>query len=333
MNEDRILEMFFEKARWQYAIEKGLFKDMNKAVMYQLTTPEARLAMYQRIKSGNYKIMPPHTAKIPKDNGDFRTVYVNEAVDRILLSIANDLLFELMPEMVHPRCTSYQKGIGCGRVVQDVSRIIYSAEGKIIGWKGDFSKYFDSVPIRFIDWAFDKVEEKYGKSALIDVIRDYYHTDIYFDEDNNLCEKYQSLKQGCSVAAWLADVILYHLDNKNVMLDWWEENMFDDGSYAFSGNTYLGFIAGVPVMATVKSNVVELKCIPQPYRSTDKLDDFGNAVIRNLTEDECHLTTYMVPAYKQYIDDEREGDSKLLISFSIYEDEATISFHWNVPKD
>ena len=24
------------------------------------------------------------------------------------------------------------------------------------------------------------------------------------------------------------------LDNKNVMLDWWEENMFDDGSYAFS---------------------------------------------------------------------------------------------------
>lgn len=82
MNEDRILSMFFEKARWQYAIEKGLFKDMNKAVMYQMTTPEARLAMYQRIKSGNYKIMPPHTAKIPKDNGDFRTVYVNEPVDK-----------------------------------------------------------------------------------------------------------------------------------------------------------------------------------------------------------------------------------------------------------
>ena len=228
MNEDRILEMFFEKARWQYAIEKGLFKDMNKAVMYQLTTPEARLAMYQRIKSGNYKIMPPHTAKIPKDNGDFRTVYVNEPVDRILLSIANDLLFELMPEMVHPRCTSYQKGIGCGRVVQDVSRIIYSAEGKIIGWKGDFSKYFDSVPIRFIDWAFDKVEEKHGKSALIDVIRDYYHTDIYFDEDNNLCEKYQSLKQGCSVAAWLADVILYHLDDKLSKLNGYYVRYSDD---------------------------------------------------------------------------------------------------------
>lgn len=123
------------------------------------------------------------------------------------------------------------------------------------------------------------------------------------------------------------------LDNKNVMLDWWEENMFDDGSYAFSGNTYLGFIAGVPVMATIKCNIVKIKCIPQPCMDTDRFDDFGNAVIKNLTEDECHLTTYMIPAYKQYIDDEREGDAKLLISFSIYEDEATISFHWNVPKD
>ena len=123
------------------------------------------------------------------------------------------------------------------------------------------------------------------------------------------------------------------LDNKNVMLDWWEENMFDDGSYAFSGNTYLGFIAGVPVMATIKCNIVKIKFIPQPCMDTDRFDDFGNAVIKNLTEDECHLTTYMVPAYKQYIDDEREGDAKLLISFSIYEDEATISFHWNVPKD
>ena len=122
------------------------------------------------------------------------------------------------------------------------------------------------------------------------------------------------------------------LDNKNVMLDWWEENMFDDGSYALSGNTYLGFIEGVPVIATIKDNIVNIKCIPQQFRSTDKLDDFGNAVIKNLTEDECNLITSMIPAYKQYIDDEREG-SKLVISMNIYDDEATISFHWNVLKD
>lgn len=123
------------------------------------------------------------------------------------------------------------------------------------------------------------------------------------------------------------------LDNKNVMLDWWEENMFDDGSYSFSGNTYLGFIAGVPVMATIKDNFVELKCIPQPFRSMDKLNDFGNAVIRNITGDDCHLPTAVISEHKQYIDDEREEDMKLIVTFSIYNGEAIISFHWNVPKD
>ena len=228
MKEDKILSMFFETERWQYAINKGFDKDINKATLHQLTTPEARLAMYQRIKDGKYKIMPPHTAKIPKDNGDFRTVYVNEPCDRVLLSIANDLLFELMPEMVHPRCKSYQKGIGCGRVVQEVSRKICSANGNVIGWKSDLSKYFDSVPIEFIDLAFDKVEEKHGKSALIDVIRDYYHTDLYFDTDGNLSNSYQSLKQGCSVAAWLADVVLYHIDEQLSSLDGYYIRYSDD---------------------------------------------------------------------------------------------------------
>lgn len=109
MKEDKILDMFFEPERWQYAIAKGVDKDINKATLYQLTTPEARSLMYQRMRDGQYKIMPPHTAEIPKDNGDFRTVYVNEPCDRIVLSIANDLFFELMPEMLHPRCKSYQK--------------------------------------------------------------------------------------------------------------------------------------------------------------------------------------------------------------------------------
>lgn len=229
--------MFFEPERWKYAIAKGIDKkDMRKDQMYQLTKPEVRVEIYRRIRDGKYKIAPPHTAKIPKDNGDFRTVYVNEPVDRVVLSIANDLLFELMPEMTHPRCTSYQKGLGCGRVVQEVSRKICSTEGEIQGWKSDLSKYFDSVPIEYVDWAFDKVEEKHGKSALIDVIRDYYHTDLYFDEDNSLGEKYQSLKQGCSVAAWLADVILYHIDEKLANLDGYYVRYSDD--MLFVGKDY-----------------------------------------------------------------------------------------------
>lgn len=211
---DILLEKFFELSRWEYAIEKGIGKDINRRDLYQLTKPEMRAKMYQAIKNGMYEIAPPHTAQIPKDNGDFRTVYINEPMDRILLSIANDLLFELTSDMIHNSCKSYQKGIGCGKVVQEVSKTICNTEGDIIGWKSDLSKYFDSVPIKYIDGAFDMVEEKFGHSVLIDVLRKYYHSDFYFDSHGNLLKLYQSLKQGCAVASWLADVLLYSIDEK-----------------------------------------------------------------------------------------------------------------------
>lgn len=159
---DIILEKFFEMPRWEYAIDKGVGKDISRRDLCQLAKPEIRARMYQAIKDGKYEIAPPHTAQIPKDNGEFRTVYVNEPMDRILLSIANDLLFELTPEMIHSRCKSYQKGTGCGKIVQEVSKEICETKGEIIGWKSDLSKYFDSVPIRFIDGAFDMVEQNMG---------------------------------------------------------------------------------------------------------------------------------------------------------------------------
>lgn len=217
--EDKILQKFFEHGRWTYAIEKGIEKGIDKADLYQLTKPEVRVKMCEAIRRGEYEIAPPHTAQIPKDNGEFRTVYVNEPIDRVFLSIANDLLFELMPEMVHPRCRSYQKGIGCGEIVKEISRKICETQGEEIGWKSDFSKYFDSVPIRFIDEAFNAVEAKCGRSTIIDVLRKYYHSDWYFDTDGQLKNAYQSLKQGCSVASWLADVVMYSLDERLSALD------------------------------------------------------------------------------------------------------------------
>lgn len=237
MKEDYLLKEFFSFSRWQYAIDKGVGKDIDKAVLYQLCKPEVRASMYQRIKDGKYEIAPPHTALIPKDTpGEFRTVYVNEPADRILLSICNDMLFEFMPEMVSERCKSYQKGIGCGRVVQEVSRTIVATEGEFTGFKSDLSKYFDSVPIRYIDGAFDKVEEKYGHSALIDVLRKYYHSDLYFTPEGELDHKYQSLKQGCSVASWLADVIIRHIDDKLSALDGYYVRYSDD--MIFVGKDY-----------------------------------------------------------------------------------------------
>lgn len=209
---DVLLQKFFEIKRWTDAIQTGVEKDIDKSLLRYLSTPEARIELYHQIRDGEYIISPPHEAKIPKDDGTFRTVYVNEGIDRIILSIVNDMLFELYPELIHPCCTSYQKGIGCGKVVQKVSKTIQNLTEPIIGVKMDLSKYFDSVPIEYIDRVFDYVENKFGKSQLISVVRTYYHTNTVIDMDKNLIEKYSSLRQGCAVAAFLADAVLFDID-------------------------------------------------------------------------------------------------------------------------
>lgn len=259
--------MFFAHDRWARAIEKGVGKDIRKDQLIRLCSEDTRLAMAKAMREGRYMIAPPHTAQIPKDNGDFRTVYVNEPMDRVVLSIANDLLFELIPQMVHPSCKSYQTGIGCGKVVREASkRIAEAADGEVIGWKSDLSKYFDSVPLRYVDAMFDRVEEEHGKSALIDVLRKYYHSDLYFDENNELQSKYQSLKQGCAVASWLADVLLYDLDEELSAMDGYYVRYSDD--MLFVGKDYERAMA----VLVDRLSAMEMKLNPKKveYLSPDR---------------------------------------------------------------
>lgn len=213
--EDYILKKLFEPERWEEAIEKGVEKDIQRAELIRLCDPDYRVMIMQRIASGTYKIAPPHAALIPKETpGEFREVMINEPMDRVLLRIIEGMLFELTSERIHKNCVSYLKGIGCGRIVNEIKDEIEHSETEEIGFKSDLSKYFDSVPIEYIDGAFNYVEFLYGKSSVIDLLRDYYHNDMYFDEDGKIQYMYKSLKQGCAVAAWLADVILYDLDEK-----------------------------------------------------------------------------------------------------------------------
>ena len=229
--QDILLQKFFEMKRWEQALKTGVDKHIDKGELRKLCSPGARIALYNAITTDNYEIAPPHQVQIPKDNGDMSIVYVNENVDRIFLSIANNLFFEMFPEFIHPSCKSYQSGIGCGKIVQQVSKEMVKVNSMEVGFKADLTKYFDSVPIRYIDEIFDRMEKKVGKSKIIDVVRKYYHTDLCFDFNGNLIEHYQSLKQGCSVASFLADAVLYHLDDTVSMLSGYYVRYSDDLLY------------------------------------------------------------------------------------------------------
>ena len=210
---DILLQKFFEKERWEQALETGVDKHIDKGELRALTKPEVRVALYKAIVNNNYEIAPPHQAAIPKDNGDTRIVYVNENVDRIFLSIVNNLFFEIFPEFIHPACKSYTKGKSCGKIVQEVSRQVINTKGNEVGLKADLTKYFDRVPIRYIDDIFNRMENKIGKSKILDIVRKYYQTDLCFDINGDLIEHYQSLKQGCATASYLANAVLYPIDD------------------------------------------------------------------------------------------------------------------------
>lgn len=255
---DLLLKEFFSKNRWEQALETGVDKHIDKGELRKLCRPEVRVALYKAITNDNYEIAPPHQAAIPKDNGDMRIVYVNENIDRIFLSIANNLFFDMFPEFVHSSCKSYQTGIGCGKVVQEVSRQMVKSKERQVGFKADLTKYFDTVPIKYIDEIFDRMENKVGKSKIIEVIRKYYHTDLCFDINGDLIEKYQSLKQGCSVASFLADAVLYHLDNTINMLPGYYVRYSDDLLYI--GNEW------ATAFQTVKSILSDMEMTLNPKK-------------------------------------------------------------------
>lgn len=325
--EDKILRMFFDLNRWVRAIDKGVDKDIRKDQLIRLTDEHTRLAMAEAMMQGKYEISPPHTAQIPKDNGEFRTVYVNEPIDRVLLSIANDLLFDLMPEMIHPACKSYQTGIGCGRVVTEVShRIVDAANGGYLGWKSDLSKYFDSVPIEFINRMFDKVEAKHGHSALVDVLRKYYHCDLYFDQNNELHSQYQSLKQGCAVASWLANVLLYDLDAELSRMNGYYVRYSDD--MLFIGEDY------EKAMSVLEQRLEEMSMRLNPkkveYLTADKWFKFLGFSIRGrmISLSSSRIKTFQKEIERRTIDKRSTTLNKAVNSVNRYLYKGNGEFSW-----
>ena len=59
---------------------------------------------------------------------------------------------------------------------------------------------------------FDDIEQQFGPSSILDLVREYYHDDTLLDLDRNEIHKYTSLRQGCAIAAFLADAVLCDID-------------------------------------------------------------------------------------------------------------------------
>ena len=219
MYSDLLIEMF-KTERWQAIIKHAEEKNLDRKLIQDLCKPSERQKLFELIASDEYTVFPPRVSLIPKDSpGEYREVYINTDRDRIVLCLINDCLCDMFADMIHPQCKSYQKGIGTQKVVKEISQKIVEMDKdgiNKIGYKSDFSKYFDTVNIEVIDGVFDLIEKRLGfdkgTEPVMNLLRRYYHQDIYFDNHGVLKHRYQALKQGCSVASFLANVCLRDLD-------------------------------------------------------------------------------------------------------------------------
>ena len=215
---NRLLEKMFEIERWEALINKAELKGIDKGELRHLCNPEIRAALYLAIINEQIEFAPAHMAQIPKDTpGEFRTVFIGENIDRVLQSLINDCLFELFPDMVHHSCRSYQKGLGTGKTVKDLSHILKTQTNIIVGVKSDFHKYFDTVKLDVIMNVFDILEKRLGyekgTEPVMNLLRKSWNNNWVFDLDGNLIEMWCGIRQGNAIASFLANVILYELDD------------------------------------------------------------------------------------------------------------------------
>ena len=235
--QDRILEsIFLDTHLWEEVLEHGCEKGIPMAVLQYIQSPIGRSEMCEKIENGEYVIAPPHAGYKAKEDGGERTFFINEPSDRLLLNAIYKWLSRNEKQMVHPACQSYQEGIGVGKIVKrlshDIVKYSYGEAGRIAGCKFDIHRYFESVDKTHIHNALDLVEKQHGASAVIDLLRAYYDNDSYYDSrKKEWVEQHQGIKQGCAVSAWLANVILYPLDERLSQLEGFYIRYSDDIIY------------------------------------------------------------------------------------------------------
>ena len=229
-SKSELFRLFCEPERWSEAIERCIEKEMERALLNRFLQPEYRLSLIMKIASGQYQLSPPHSADIPKDEpGEYRTVYVCEPLDRLVLSVLYSAIMDcgLFKDMIHPACRSYLKGVGCGKTVLEVSRICENKIRKsntdkpvVLGAKYDFHHYFDTVGLGAIIAIFNEMEDRLGfqrnTEPLLNMLKLAWSSNTLLKRENGKyveVEQYMGIRQGNAVGAFLADVVLYELDD------------------------------------------------------------------------------------------------------------------------
>lgn len=213
--------MFTDETIWEELIKKAHEKDLDKQMIQKLRSPKKRRELYESIKNGTYQHQIPHKAEIPKkDSKEMRVVVVSgdkKSKDRLVFALINECLFKMFGNvLISKQSKAYQKGIGTGDVVKELSRNLCERDNLIVA-KYDFSKYFDKVSKESVFAFFALMERmmgyEYGTEPVMNFLRGVWNDNRVKNLDGSITEEYLGIRQGNPCSAFWANVILRELDD------------------------------------------------------------------------------------------------------------------------
>ena len=213
---DDKLGLFFDRELWQETVDDCVDKGIHLAEVRWFTEPGNCITLAKQMLSRKYRIAPPHIIEIPKrDSAEMRKVYCNEPMDRFVCAQIGKVYEHMFKDRIHPQCVSYQRGIGVGRIVREISQYIAKHPG-LKGAKFDIHHYFDDVPESVRDQALKELDTG---SCIDRIVWDYLHDDAVVDEHGEIVRRYKGIAQGFAVSPFLANYILRDIDEAISGLD------------------------------------------------------------------------------------------------------------------
>lgn len=218
------------------AISKADTKGINRNIIDSFCDPQKWKQVYNAILFDALSFKPDRQGFVEKKDkpGEFREVSIGCDESRILMAIITEVCFRLFgKEMIHHTSKAYQKGLSCGKSVIEASNAIvdfmnnhwnhyhYFTSGDIkkkkkYAVKIDFSKYFDKVFKEKIFEIFARIEKmvgfEFGTEQVMNLLRRTYMDDRFILKDGTEEIRDRGLRQGNAFASFLANVILYDVD-------------------------------------------------------------------------------------------------------------------------
>lgn len=170
--------------------------------------------IWRRIKENKYEPQPAIRVEIPKPNGDKRAIMVFSIPDAAVANVVFAKLRSKNSRLFSPFSYAYSRDKGLFDAVIQLRS--YLSDGPRYLLEMDFSKYFDTIEHRYIDYLFSNGGFNFS-SAELNVLRAFLRHKISSvkNYDPNTDERRErGVPQGSSVSLFLANLAGHELDRR-----------------------------------------------------------------------------------------------------------------------